>query len=62
MEPFYRMRQEFEKEFNNVSATIAGSTAIEPIALEIDAKLVESLLDEAVTSIESRSAALSRFS
>lgn len=53
MEPFYRLRQEFEKEFSNVSATISGSTAIEPIVLDIDLKAVETLLEETVNNIES---------
>lgn len=53
MEPFYRLRHEFEKEFTNVSATISGSTAIEPIVLDIDLKAVETLLEETVNNIES---------
>ncbi|KAK7500075.1 hypothetical protein BaRGS_00008622, partial [Batillaria attramentaria] len=52
MEAFHRMRQEFEKEFNNVTATITGSTSIEPVTIDLEGKRVEELLEETVKSIE----------
>jgi hypothetical protein len=53
MEPFNKMRHEFEKEKDNMVSTIQGSTSIEPIHVDLEGKQVENLLEEVVTAVES---------
>lgn len=53
MDGFKKLRGEHDKDFVSVHGTIAGSTSIEPIIIDIDDKNIEEMLQNVVENVES---------
>ena len=54
IEEFKEKKKEFDREFQNVLATVAGGSSIEPINIEFEEKPVEEVYKESMENIESK--------